>query len=414
MKALVFEKNFVRIAATRILSFLSPRAFTGPLAPVRLRDVADPEPPADGWVTVRTRVAGICGSDFKQVFLNGSADNPMTAVISFPHVLGHEAVGCVEKVSTGVEKVKPGQRVVLNPWLSCVPRGIEPCRWCREGQHAQCLNFTEGNLSNGVHIGNCESAPGGFAEVFVAHESMAVPVPDAVPDELAVLADPFSVSFHAVTRSPPPEGGVALVYGCGTLGLMAIAILRDFYPGIRMLAVAKYEHQAKFARALGASEVIFSNGDSARSRKEVVGRVAAALKDSVRSPWFGSPWLRDGVDVVYDSVSSAATLEVGVRVLRSRGKLVVIGVEPARRFEWTPVYFKEISLVGSNAFGVEEYRGRSKHAFDWFFEWVQSAKGREACEGLLTHRFSLSEYRRAFFLGKRKAESGMLKAVFEF
>src|SRR5579885_430897 len=126
MKALVFEKNFGRIAATRILSMLTPRAFTGPLAPIRLRNVAEPDPPAAGWVTVRTRIAGICGSDFKQVYLNGSADNPMTAVISFPHVLGHEAVGRVEKVSAGVTKVRPGQRVVLNPWLSCVPRGIEP------------------------------------------------------------------------------------------------------------------------------------------------------------------------------------------------------------------------------------------------------------------------------------------------
>jgi threonine dehydrogenase-like Zn-dependent dehydrogenase len=412
VKALVFEKSFGRIAATRVLSALSARAFTGPLAPIKLRSIPDPEPPGPGWVTVRTSLAGICGSDFKQVFLNGSADNPMTAVISFPHVLGHEAVGVVHSAGPDVKHVRPGQRVVLNPWLSCEPRGLTPCRWCQEGQHAQCLNFTEGHLSDGVHIGNCESAPGGFAEYFVAHESMAVPVPESVSDELAVLADPFSVSFHAVTRNPPNPGATALVYGCGTLGLMAIAILRDYYPGTRILAIAKYEHQAEAARALGASDVLLSGGMSAASRKHAVQWIGERLEDSVRSPWFGSPWLKDGADVVYDTVSSAATIEVGVRVLRSRGRLVVIGVEPARRFEWTPLYFKEISITGSNAFGLEEFGGRTQHAFDWYFEWLAGHSG--DLGKMLTHRFKLEDYGDAFMAGKRKGATGLLKAAFEF
>ena len=62
-------------------------------------------------------------------------------------------------------------------------------------------------LAAGIHTGTCKDAPGGFADYFPAHDSMLIPVPDAVPDELAVFADPFAVSLHSVTRHPPPPGG---------------------------------------------------------------------------------------------------------------------------------------------------------------------------------------------------------------
>jgi threonine dehydrogenase-like Zn-dependent dehydrogenase len=69
-------------------------------------------------VRVRTTFSGLCGSDVKQILLNGSRANPLTALVSFPHVLGHEVVG---------RRIDTGERVVLNPWLSCVPRGISRC-----------------------------------------------------------------------------------------------------------------------------------------------------------------------------------------------------------------------------------------------------------------------------------------------
>ena len=91
-----------RIIATKLLSRVTPRAFVGPLAPMQLREIADPALPADDWVVLRTRLCGVCGSDTKQVYLNGSYDNPMTAFISFPQVLGHEVVATVERVGPGV------------------------------------------------------------------------------------------------------------------------------------------------------------------------------------------------------------------------------------------------------------------------------------------------------------------------
>ena len=150
MRALVFENSLPRLAATRVLSWITPRAFVGPTAPLRQRDVPEPALPADDWLLLRTRLCGICGSDTKQVFLNGDLDNPMTALISFPQILGHEVVGTIERVGAGVTRRRIGERVVLNPWLSCEPRGLEPCIWCRRGDLAQCLCFTQGVVDPGV------------------------------------------------------------------------------------------------------------------------------------------------------------------------------------------------------------------------------------------------------------------------
>src|SRR5690606_28870245 len=106
------------------------------------------------------------------------------------------------------------------------------------------------------------------------------PIPDGVSDEQAVLGDPFSVSFHAILKAPPPEQGQVLVYGCGTLGLLAIAILRAIHPTVRVLAVARYEHQARLARQLGAHVVL-----PHRPTRELVNRVAGETGASLNEPW---------------------------------------------------------------------------------------------------------------------------------
>jgi threonine dehydrogenase-like Zn-dependent dehydrogenase len=408
MQALVFENSMPRIVATKLLSAFGAGAFVGPLAPIRMRDIPEPALPADDWVVLRTRLCGVCGSDAKQVFLNGSFDNPMTAWISFPQVLGHEVVATVERVGPAVRQRRVGERVSLNPWLSCAPRGLPECEWCRRGDLAQCLNFRRGRLAPGIHHGNSSQATGGFAPLLPAHESQCIPVPDDVPDEAAVLADPFSVSLHSILHSPPPEsGGVALVYGAGTLGLCAVAILRALHPSVRVLAVARFAHQARLAERLGAHGVL----PHAPARAVIEG-VAEQTGAEAIEPWRGLPVLNGGVDVVYDTVGKPETLEVGLRVARSRARISVTGVEAPRRFEWTPLYFKEIAVVGSNAFGFEERAGRRQHAFEWYFELVRSRA--LDLTPILTHRFPLAAWRDAFRVGFDQGASGAVKLLFDY
>src|SRR5207244_3858198 len=133
--------------AAKIGGALSPRAFVAPFAPVRLEDVPEPEPPGPGWVTCDPIVSGICGSDVIQITLNGARDNPLTALLSFPHVLGHEAVA---------RRTDTGERIVLDPWLGCEPRGIDPpCPACAQGRHPWCRHLRDGALPPALHLGNC-------------------------------------------------------------------------------------------------------------------------------------------------------------------------------------------------------------------------------------------------------------------
>ncbi len=389
-----------------VLSKLTPKAFVGPAAPIQMREVAEPAIPAADWLTIDTRLCGVCGSDYKQVFLNGAYDNPMTAMISFPQVLGHEVVGRVASVGADVRSRASGDRVVLNPWLSCATRGCDPCEWCRRGDLAQCLNFRKGTLTPGIHHGNSSQAPGGFAPRLPAHESQCILVPDTISDEEAVLADPFSVSLHAILRTPP-EGNTALVYGCGTLGLLAIAILRDVFPNVRVLAVARYPHQARLAECFGAERTILHE-----PHRRVIEDIATETGAEINEPWRGLPMLNGGVDIIYDTVTSPGTLEVGVRVTRARGSIVCLGVEIPRRFEWTPLYFKELSIVGSNAFGIEEFDGRRMHAMEWYFEFIE--KRHLDVTPIITHRFALAEYREAFLTCYRQGASEAVKVLFEY
>ncbi len=405
MKALVFENHLPKLIATGILSRFTPRAFIGPLAPMQMRDLPDPVLPADDWLVMKPHLCGLCGSDYKQVFMKGSFDNPMTGMISFPQVLGHEVVGTIERIGPDVRQRRVGERVVLNPWLSCVTRGLPPCEWCQRGELAQCLNFTRGHLTPGIHHGNSSDATGGFATLLPAHESQCIPVPDGISDEQAVLADPFSVSLHAILRHPPSEGATALVYGAGTLGLAAVVILRALYPSVRVLVVARFPHQRKLAEALGAERVLPHEPPRA-----VVEGVASALGTELHEPWRGLPMLNNGVDVVYDTVTSPGTLEIDVRITRARGKILCLGVEPPKRFEWTPLYFKEISLVGSNAFAIEDWQGRRQHAFEWYFEWLQ--EGRIDLTPIITHRYPFGDWRKAFMTCFDQGGSGAVKVLF--
>ena len=376
-------------------------------SPTAMRDVPDPHLPHEDWVITRPRLTGICGSDSKQILMDfgeADADNAMSAFCSFPQVMGHEVVADVVATGPQARGLELGQRVVLNPWLSCGPRGIEPpCPACESGDYSLCWSFTDGDIKPGIHTGVSADVTGGYAELMPAHDSMLFPVADAVPDELAVFADPFSVSLHAITRHPPPPSGRVLVYGAGSLGLCAVAILRALYPEVAVAVVARFPAQQKLALRFGAELVV-----DHEPRLALIEELVAWGGGRLRQPLLGLPMAYPGaVDVVYDTVGKPETFEVGVRVLRSRGTLVKAGVHAPGRWEWSPLYFKEIALVGSNAFGVEEVEGRRQHGIAHYLDLA--AAGRVDLRPMLTHTFSLEQWREAFLAIANQGESGAIK-----
>lgn len=380
--------------------------------PMDLVEVPEPHLIGEDWAVIRPRLTGICGSDTKQVLMDfeDADDSPMTAFISFPQVLGHEVVATVERLGTAAADAgfSEGDRVVLNPWLSCAPRGIEPvCPSCAAGDWSLCWHFNDGRLAPGIHTGNSSDATGGFAELLPAHTQMMIPVPDDVTDEVAVLADPFAVSLHAITRNPPPPGGKAVVYGAGALGTCATAILRTLYPSVEVAVVAAWDAQAALAEKLGAVVL------RPEPRLALVEQLADWSGGVLRQPWDGLPVCHPGfIDVVYDTVGAPATFEVDVRVLRARGTMVQLGLSSWTRSELTPMYFKEIRWAGSNAFGIEEVNGVRRHGIAHYLDLAST--GQVDITGMLTHTFPLTDWRSAWQTLIDQEHTGAIKVAFDF
>ena len=372
----------------------------------------DPDFLLDDWVVLRPRLTGICGSDSKQVFMDWnestrSPDNPTRGWFSMPQVLGHEVVADVVALGPAAHGVEIGDRVVLDPWLTCAPRGVDPvCPACAAGDLTFCESFAVPPIAPGIHTGTSRDATGGWADLMPAHVSMLHPVPETVSDELAVFADPFAVMLHAITRNPPPPNGRAMVYGAGALGTCAVAILRALHPDVEVVVVARFPAQAALAAKLGAT---------------VVGHEPALAVIEAVAAWSGGRILANeglpmthpgGVDVVYDTVGKRETFEVGARVLRARGTLVKAGVHGPTYWEDTPLYFKELRFTGSNAFGIETVDGVRRHGIDHYLDLV--AAGRVDLTGMLTHTFDLDDWRSAFTALACQDESGAIKVAFDF
>jgi threonine dehydrogenase-like Zn-dependent dehydrogenase len=394
VKALVFRHSLAREAASVIGGRVDQRAFVSRFAPVRIEDVEEQPLPAGDWVRVGTTFSGLCGSDVKQILLNGRRDNPLTALVSFPHVLGHEVVG---------RRLDTGERVVLNPWLSCVPRGVDPpCDACGDGRYPWCRNFRSGDLPVSIHLGNCAGAAGAHAERFAAHVSQLFAIPDDVCDEAAVLADPVSVSLRSILLAPPSSGQPVLVYGSGTLAFAAIALLRHLYPACEVWAATRPGTRAALATRFGAQAVLSTVPD------ELVAQVARRVGTSPLTPWSKRDWLQDGPAVVYDTIGSVETVETSLRLLTTGGTLVISGVEPPRRFEWTPLYFKELRVIGSNGFGVEEVGGVAKHAMEHYFDFISDGFD---LTPVITHRFPLERWNEAVLTLKNSRRTGAVKVL---
>jgi threonine dehydrogenase-like Zn-dependent dehydrogenase len=379
--------------------------------PMKLVDAPAPRPMLDDWVVMKPRLTGICGSDSKQVFMDWgevrTPDNPMKAFFSLPQVLGHEVVADVVELGPQAEGLEVGDRVVLNPWLSCGPRGVSPlCPACEHGDFSLCYSFDVGPIPPGIHIGTARDANGGYAELMPAHDSQLFKVPDSVADELAVFADPFTVSLHAITRHPPAPGGKVMVYGAGALGTCATAILRALYPDVEVLVVARFDAQAEMARKLGAT--VIGHTPALQVIEEAAAWSGGILRDSDGLPMA----FPGGIDVVYDTVGKQETFEVGTRVLKARGTLVKAGVHGPTFWEDTPLYFKEISMVGSNAFGFEELNGVRKHGISHYLDLVDD--GRIDLTGMLTHTFRLDDWRDAFTVLATQDQSAAIKVAFDF
>jgi L-iditol 2-dehydrogenase len=370
---------------------------------VQYREVAEPALPGPDWVRVAVRYGGICGSDLGSITLHTSPS--LSAWTSFPFTIGHENVGRISAVGATVRGFREGDRVVVEPLLGCEARGLsELCPACARGDAGVCENRAGGGIEAGVLTGSCATTGGSWSESFVAHQSQLLRAPEGVSDESAVLSEPFGVALHAVLRHPPPEGGTALVLGAGVIGLCLIVGLRALGHSNRVVAVARHSFQADLARSLGA-DLVLDPGDEAG--------LAEALGARLARPILGASLVSGGAEAVYECVGSSSSLDTAIRFTREGGTAVILGLAAVPEgIDWASIWLKEIKLAGSYVYGVEDWEGRRVRTMELALELP--ARGVADLSHLVTHRFSLSEYRRALSMASHKARHGMVKAVFAF
>ena len=323
MKALVFSRKPAKFAAAMLAGRLNPGggAKVGPLA---LRDLDAPELPGPGWVRVRPRLAGICGSDLATI--DGTSSRWFEPIVSFPFTPGHEVVGDLDD----------GTRVVVVPVLSCVIRGFSPvCSPCAEGRINHCERIGFGGIEPGLQCGFCASTGGGWSTLMVAHESQLVPVPTALSDEAAVLVEPTACAVHAASLIGSDE--IALI-GSGTLGLLTIAALRQARPDSVIIATAKHPHQRAQARALGASSVVAPNE---------LDRAVRARSGTMK---LDNGQLGGGISSVVDCVGSTESIAQALRIAAPGGTIHAVGMPGVTTVDLTPLWQREVALKGAYAY----------------------------------------------------------------
>jgi len=406
MSALIFELKLKKLIKGYIRGKRKISGYWKEGGPISLKQVLIPSLRGDNWVIIKTIYSGICGSDIKELTLNGARDNPLQTFISFPQIMGHEPVGIIHQVGKGVKNLKSGDRVAICPWFSCEARGIIPkCFRCQQGDYKHCQNFKKGALPVGMHLG-VTTGFGGFAQYIAVHKSQCFIIPPGVTSEQAVLADPFSVAFHSILILNPIINSTLLVYGIGVIGLLTIMCLKEIFKVDHVIAIGRYEFQKKMALELGADHVFMSKG------KNLVEDIADYMDIDLYTPDKGLKWSMDGVDGVIDTIASAETFEIDVRVLTTQGRLVFLGVSSPKRCENTPHYFKELEITGSNAFSIEEFENKKAHAFEFFLNFLKEKRIDTSI--FLTHKYSLEEYQKAFHTLTTKSISHAIKVVFDF
>jgi L-iditol 2-dehydrogenase len=253
-----------------------------------VRDLrVEPRPmpePGPREVLVEVRSVGICGSDV-HYYEHGRIGD---FVVRAPMVLGHEASGVVVAAGAAAGRLRPGQRVAMEPGVPC-----GGCRECRAGAY---------NLCPDVRFFATPPIDGALASHVVIHEEFAHPLPDEVSDDAGALIEPLSVGVWANRKAGTGVGSRVLVTGAGPIGVIAAQVARA--AGAAWVGVLEINpDRVRAAAAFGFDEVIDGGADP----------------DSLaaRQP-----------DVLLECTGVPAVVRAGILALRPRGTAVLVGLGP--------------------------------------------------------------------------------------
>lgn len=395
IQAVELFRSVPRYLTARAVGGHAPGLLSGPLAPLRLVNRKEPEPLGPGWARLRPLLSGICGSDLATI--SGRSSFYFSPLVSMPFVPGHEVVG---ELIDDAGDLPSGTRVVLEPVLKCEARGLTPCANCAAGFSGRCDRVTTGHVAPGLQIGYCKDTSGGWSRMLVAHRSQLHPIPDELSDRRAVLVEPLACSIHCALRAQVADGATVLVIGAGTVGVLTTLALKELTPAERVIVVAKHGKQRGWANAFGATEVV--------APKDATNAVRRATRAIKLKPEMGPSFLMGGADVVIDCVGSKASLDLALRTTRAGGRIVMAGI-PVQGPDLTPLWFRELELVGAYTGGIETVGGKRRHTFDIAIDLALQTP----IDAIVGATYPLSRWREALDHALGAGRLGTLKVAFD-
>jgi len=307
---------------------------------------------APGQLLLQVQRVGICGSDLH--IYHGL--NPFAR---YPRVIGHEVLATVAEVGAGVAGFVPGDRVALDPVVSC-----GRCHACRVGRPNVCRSLQV----IGVH------RDGGMSEFCVAPAANAIKIPDHLSDRAAAMAEPYSIAANIMLRSDADANDVALIYGAGVIGLATMQAVT--MKGVRCIVVDIDDARLERAKALGAARIV-------NSRRESVEATVEAETDGF------------GVTLVVDAAGAPGIIEQAVQVAGPTGRIMVLNFQPgATAIPQSEMVKKELSLLGSRL-----NRRLIPQVVEWF------ASGAIDPEPLVSHEFDFRQVKKALQLIEEQPEA---------
>ena len=321
-----------------------------------------PPDPAAGEVLVRLRAVGICGSDMHW-YKEGGIGSSRCA---YPQILGHEPAGEIVAVGEGVEGIRAGQRVAVEPAITC-----GHCEFCRSGHHNNCVTS--------IFMGSPQMF-GLFRDYAVMPERNVVPIPDSLSFTAATILEPLSVILHILELVDIGLGDTVAVMGAGPVGLLTASVAR-VAGAARIFIADRIPHRLRMAREMGFDCAI------------EIGKFEQAVMDETRGR---------GVDIVLDAAAAPQTINMSIAIARLGGRVALIGIPSGADLNI------DIHTAMAKELNIQTVK-RSNHNAHGAIELMESGR---IGDRMVTHRMPLEKTPEAFEMLAEYA-GGVGKVVIE-
>ncbi|KAN0126936.1 GroES (chaperonin 10)-like protein [Russula decolorans] len=338
----------------------------------------------DDEVLVQVKKTGICGSDVHYLVHGRIGDY----IVKSPMVLGHESSGVVSEVGSSVRSVRPGDRVTMEPGVSC-----RRCEACRTGRYQLCPDMAF--AATPPHDGT-------LTRYYRLPEDLVYTLPEHLSLEDGAMIEPLSVGVHSVfTQAKLQPAQSIVVFGCGPVGLLCMAVAKAIGAS-RIIAVDIQQSRLDFAKKYAATDVFWppplQEGEPATVYSQ---RAADLLRANLGVKDRGNK----AIDVVIDASGAEVSIQTGILIAKVGGTFVQVGMgHPEVVVPITTLLAKELVLKGSFRYGPGDYR----------LALALAAQKKVDLRPLVTHRFKFEDAIAAFDATKNgKSEDGrsLIKAI---